>query len=187
MEMLNVCTLVNAESEHVEEAIKWLDTFYAKDNYLNANYGIDSEEGIVWDAASDGHRIGNYDFRYSNPDGLDSATVAVKYWAKNPNIRVEAAQIEQMPEERQEAYPVWSKYEATNFIPTTVTMTSDENTEYSNYYVEIESYVQENNVKFITGERSLDEYDDYRQTLKDMGIETCISLRQDALDRYNNR
>lgn len=187
MEMLNVCTLVNAESEYVEEAIKWLDTFYAKDNYLNANYGIDSEEGIVWDAASDGHRIGNYDFRYSNPDGLDSATVAVKYWAKNPNIRVEAAQIEQMPEERQEAYPVWSKYEATNFIPTTVTMTSDENTEYSNYYVEIESYVQENNVKFITGERSLDEYDDYRQTLKDMGIETCISLRQDALDRYNNR
>ncbi len=187
MEMLNVCTLVNAESEHVEEAIKWLDTFYAKDNYLNANYGIDSEEGVVWDAASDGHRIGNYDFRYSNPDGLDSATVAVKYWAKNPNIRVEAAQIEQMPEERQEAYPIWSKYEATNFIPTTVTMTSDENTEYSNYYVEIESYVQENNVKFITGERLLDEYDAYRETLKDMGIETCISLRQDALDRYNNR
>ena len=66
-------------------------------------------------------------------------------------------------------------------------MTSDENTDYSNLYVEIESYVQENNVKFITGERSLDEYDDYRSTLKDMGIDECIKLRQAALDRYNAR
>ena len=32
--------------------------------------------------------------------GLDSATVAAKYWAKNPPIRCEAAQIEQMPPER---------------------------------------------------------------------------------------
>lgn len=188
MDMLNVCTLVNANSEHVTEAIKWLDTFYAKENYLNANYGLESEEGIVWDAdPEDGHRIGNYDFRYNNPDGLDSATVAVKYWAKNPNIRVEAAQIEQMPEDRSAAYAVWSKYEPKNYIPTTCTMTSEENTEYSSYYVEIESYVQENNVKFITGERSLDEYDDYKATLKDMGIDECISLRQAALDRYNKR
>ena len=188
MDMLNVCTLVNAKSEHVEEAIKWLDTFYAKDVYLNANYGIDSEEGKVWlKDPTDGHRIGNYDFRYNNPDGLDSATVAVKYWAKNPNIRVEAAQIEQMPEERAAAYPIWSKYEPKDFIPTTVTMTSEENTEYSNLYVEIESYVQENNVKFITGERSLDEYDTYRSTLEDMGIQRCIELQQTALDRYNAR
>ncbi|WP_167836353.1 extracellular solute-binding protein [Lactimicrobium massiliense] len=188
MNMLNVCTLVNAKSEHIKEAIKWLDTFYAKDVYLNANYGIDSEEGVVWNAdPKDGHRIGNYDFRYHNPDGLDSATVAVKYWAKNPNIRVEAAQIEQMPKERSAAYPIWSKYEPTDFIPTTCTMTADENTEYSNLYVEIESYVQENNVKFINGERSLDEYDDYRNTLKDMGIDRCIELRQAALDRYNAR
>lgn len=188
MDMLNVCTLVNAESEHVVEAIRWLDTFYAKDVYLNANYGIESEEGIVWYAdEEDGHRIGNYDFRYNNPDGMDSATVAVKYWAKNPNVRVEAAQIEQMPEDQKAAYPIWSKYEPTNFIPPTVSMTSDENSEYSNYYIEIESYVQENNVKFITGERSLDEYDDYRSTLQDMGIDRCIELRQAALDRYNAR
>ena len=66
-------------------------------------------------------------------------------------------------------------------------MTLDENTEFSNLYVEIESFVQENNVKFIKGERSLDEYDAYRKTLEDMGINRCIELRQAALDRYNAR
>ena len=186
-DMQNVCVLISAESEHIEEAIRWVDSFYAEDVYLNANYGIDSEEGTVWYAAEDGHRIGDYDFRYSNPDGLDSATVAAKYWAKNPPVRCEASQIEQMPEDRAESYAVWSQYEPTNMLPNNMTMTSEENSEYASYYTEIESYVQENNVKFINGTRSLDEYDEYRETLKSMGIERCAELQQAALDRYNAR
>ena len=134
-----------------------------------------------------GHRIGNFDFRYANPDGLDSLTVAAKYWAKNPPIRCEASQIEQMPPERAASYAVWSKYEPKNYIPVTVTMTSDENSEYTQYYTDIEAYVQENEVKFINGERSLDEYDAYRETLKSMGIEKCIALKQASLDRYYKR
>ncbi|MBR5356910.1 MAG: hypothetical protein IK121_08325, partial [Lachnospiraceae bacterium] len=182
-----VCLVVNAKSKHLEEAIRWVDSFYAKDVYLNANYGIDSEQDVVWYAAEDGHRIGLYDFRYNNPDGLDSATVAAKYWAKNPPIRCEASQIEQMPAERAVSYVVWSQYEPKNYIPVTVTMTSDENAEYSQYYTDIDAYIQENEVKFINGERSLDEYDAYRDTLKSMGIERCIELQQASLDRYNNR
>ena len=92
-----------------------------------------------------------------------------------------------MPAERAVSYVVWSQYEPKNYIPVTVTMTSDENTEYSQYYTDIEAYVQENEVKFINGERSLDEYDAYRDTLKSMGIERCIELQQASLDRYNNR
>ena len=186
-DLQSVCILINAKGKHIEEAIKWVDSFYAKDVYLNANYGIDSEEGKVWYKADDGHRIGDYDFRYKNPDGLDSATVAAKYWAKNPPIRVEAAQIEQMPEDRAASYGVWSTYESKNFIPTTVTMTTEETAEYAQYYTDIETFVQENNVKFITGDRSLDEYDAYRETLKNMNIDVCIKLQQAALDRYNAR
>ncbi len=185
--MQQICVLINAKSEHIEEAIKWVDGFYAEDVYLNANYGIDSEEGTVWYAAEDGHRIGNYDFRYSNPDGLDSATVVAKYWTKNPPIRVEAAQIEQMPEDRAASYAVWSQYEPTNYLPTNITNTVEEGIEYAGLYSEIESYVQEMNVKFINGEKSLDEYDSYRETLRNMGIETCIKLKQAALDRYYAR
>jgi len=186
-DMMNVCVLINAESEHIEEAIRWVDSWYAKDVYLNANYGIDSEEGIVWYAAEDGHRIGNYDFRYSNPDGLDSATVAAKYWAKNPPVRVEAAQIEQMPADRAASYSTWAAYDSKWFIPITMSMTADETSEYASLYADIETFVQENNVKFINGQRSLDEYDAYRDQLKSMGIETCIKLQQAALDRYNAR
>lgn len=179
---------ISADCEYLETAIRWVDGFYGQDVYLNANYGIDSEEGIVWYAdETDGHRIGNYDFRYSNPDGIDSATVLVQYWTKNPPVRVEASQIEQLDETKQASYDTWRTYEPVNVLPTRLTMTSDEGTRYSTLYADIETYVQESNVKFIMGQMSLDDYDTYRDTLTTMGIEECIELQQAALDRYNAR
>ena len=185
----NTVELVSAELDEAtkELALRWLDGWYAEDIYLQANYGLDEQEGVVWYAAEDGHRIGDYDFRYANPDGIDSATVLVKFWTKNPPIRVEACQIEQMPPERSASYDVWSQYYPTNFLPPMTSMTVDEGSEYASTYTDIETYVQEQNVKFIMGQRSLDEYDSYRETLKQMGIERCTELQQAALDRYNAR
>jgi len=181
------CMLISADSAYIEEAIRWNDGFYAEDIYLNANYGLEEQEGTVWYAAEDGHRIGDYDFRYSNPDGLSSATVLVKYWTKNPPIRVEGAQIEQADDNKQAAYETWAKYDSEWSIPTRTTMTSEESTSYSAVYTDIETYVQECNVKFITGSMSLDTYDAYRDTLREMGIEEAVAYRQAALDRYNAR
>ena len=185
--MNGYCMVFSATGEHIEEAIRWNDGFYAEDVYLNANYGLDDQEGVVWYAAEDGHRIGEYDFRYSNPDGISSATVLVQFWTKNPPVRYEASQIEQMVDYLQENYQVWSTNDPTSFMPTRVTMTSDENTEYASMYPDIEAYVQECNVKFIMGQMSLDDYDSYRDTLKSMGIEDCMNLQQAALDRYYAR
>ncbi len=68
-----------------------------------------------------------------------------------------------------------------------LTMTTEEGQTYASMYTDIETYVQECNVKFIMGQMSLDEYDSYRDTLKSMGIEQCIEIQQTALDRYNAR
>ena len=178
---------ISADCPYIEEAIRWVDGLYAVDNYLNANYGIESEEGTTWYKADDGHRIGDYDFRYHNPNGLSSGTVAVKYWAKNPPVRVEAMQFEQNSETVQNAYKTWSQYEPKNYISPRTTMTTEEGTEYASKYTDIETYVQECNVKFIMGQMSLDDYDSYRETLKSMGIERCIELQQAAYDRYSSR
>lgn len=185
--MNEYCMVFSADSEYIEEAIRWTDGFYAEDVYLNANYGLESQEGVVWYKAEDGHRIGDYDFRFNNPNGLSSATVLVKYWVKNPPVRVEAAQIEQADENKQSAYATWSKYDAEWWMPSRITMTSEEATTFSSLYTDIETYVQECNVKFITGNMSLDTYDAYRETLRQMGIEEAIAIQQAALDRYYKR
>jgi putative aldouronate transport system substrate-binding protein len=179
----------SADSDYLEEAIRWCDGFYAVDVALNANYGTEEYEGTVWhydDSTSTG-RLADYDYRYSNPDGMSSGMVLVKFGMKNPPIRYMGMQIENATEIKQAGYKVWETYEPVNAIPYRITQTADEGTELSSLYTDIETYVQECNVKFIMGQMSLDDYDSYRDTLRSMGIERCIELKQAAVDRYYQR
>jgi putative aldouronate transport system substrate-binding protein len=68
--------------------------------------------------------------------------------------------------------------------PSTATMTVQESEAYNAAYSDINTYLQGEIVKFITGDRSLDEFDDYVSTVESMGIDTCIAQKQAALDRY---
>lgn len=189
MMVSGVCNSVSADSENIELAVRWLDGFYAEEIALNANYGTEEYEGTVWhndDTTSTG-RIIDYDYRYSNPDGKSSGMILVEYSAKNPPIRYEGMQVECSSDIKQEGYEIWKLYEPVNAVPTRITPTSEEGTEFASLYTDIETYVQECNVKFIMGQMSLDDYDSYRDTLTQMGIDRCIELRQAALDRYNAR
>lgn len=42
-------------------------------------------------------------------------------------------------------------------------------------------------VEFVIGERPISEYEEFVRQLYEMGIETCIAMKQAALDRYNAR
>ena len=189
MMVSGVCNSVSAESDNIELAVRWLDGFYAEEIALNANYGTEEYEGTVWhndDTTSTG-RIIDYDYRYSNPDGKSSGMILVEYSAKNPPVRYEGMQVECSPQVKKDGYEIWKLYEPVNAVPTQITPTSEEGTEFASLYTDIETYVQECNVKFIMGQMSLDDYDSYRDTLTQMGIDRCIELRQAALDRYNAR
>lgn len=181
--------LISADSENIELAIRWLDGYFAKDIALNANYGTEEYKGKVWqeDASTSTGRLIDYDYRFSNPDGMSSGLVLVQFSVKNPPIRYEGMQSETGPAERKDGYMLWKKYDCANFLPSRLTMTTEEGQQYASMYTDIETYVQECNVKFIMGQMSLDDYDSYRDTLKNMKIDDCIAIQQAALDRYNDR
>ena len=85
------------------------------------------------------------------------------------------------------AYDEFNKDQFDLMLPSCMTMTDAENSEYVTLYTDIQTLVQENTVKFITGEQSLDDYDAFREQLKTYNIDRCIELKQAALDRYNAR
>jgi len=74
-------------------------------------------------------------------------------------------------------------------IPDALTMTAEEGEEYQYYYGNIETYAQEMLMKFIVGAEELndDTWSTYVAKINEMGIETCIAMKQAALDRYNAR
>ncbi len=85
------------------------------------------------------------------------------------------------------AYDEFNKDKFDLMLPSCMTLTDAENSEYVTLYTDIQTLVRENTVKFITGEQSLDEYDAFVEQLKTYNIDRCIELKQAALDRYNAR
>lgn len=53
-------------------------------------------------------------------------------------------------------------------------------------YIDMDSYVDQMEAKFIMGETPISEWDNYVNTLKNMGVDEMIRIRQDAYDRWNS-
>lgn len=68
-----------------------------------------------------------------------------------------------------------------------VTLTAEEQAEYANIAADLITFIEENTLQFITGAKSLDEWDLFIETIKNMGLPRCVEIYQQALDRYNAR
>ena len=74
------------------------------------------------------------------------------------------------------------------FSDTGLGMTEEEVEETTDRLSALTTYVRENTYKFITGERSLDEFDDYVNTLYDTyELDEVIAIRQAQVDRVLSR
>lgn len=62
--------------------------------------------------------------------------------------------------------------------------TEEESEIINTYYVDIETYVDENATQFITGTRSLDEFDAYLSGLDSLNLAEVLRVRQDQYGRY---
>lgn len=59
-------------------------------------------------------------------------------------------------------------------------------TVYADLKTVINTYVSESTIKFVVGELPLSEWDEYLETLDDMGLESFVELMQKAYDNANN-
>lgn len=177
---------ISTQCENPELAVRWLDYLYSEEGWLFCNYGI---EGVSYTLDAEGNPQYT-DLILNNPDGLTPGFAVYNYCmpagspAYQSDWRVEK---QYTPAESVAFMEVWNEVSDAYYIPQYVSMSADENSEYSNLYADIESYVNENVLQFITGEKSMDEYDAFIDILGTMGIDRCIELKQAALDRYNNR
>ena len=68
-------------------------------------------------------------------------------------------------------------------------LTADESFEFTSKYLDIETFVSEFKAHVIAGQKQITDetWNEYLNEIKGMGIDRCIELKQEALDRYNNR
>ena len=127
----------------------------------------------------------------NNPDGLSFAQ-AMAYFTFPPARPVYqdwTRELGSVPEKDLVCYDVWGKGTNSDSMPTPASLGMDPDlySEYSSIMADVQTVVDESTPQFISGVRSLDEYDAYVQTLKDFGIERAIEIVQQAYDDFMAR
>jgi len=176
---------ITTNCKEVEIAAKWLDYGYGEEGHMLFNFGIEGESYEM---------VNGYptytDFITNNPDGLSMAVIARRYMrsvAGGPFVQDERyiMQYLQYPQQR-EALGIWSDFDDSTRIPP-ITPNPDESQRLASIMAEVNTYVNENMLKFIMGQQSLDNFDEYVKQIKRMNIDEAIKIQQAALDRYNSR
>jgi putative aldouronate transport system substrate-binding protein len=175
---------VTTACDEPEVIAQYIDYIYSEDGILLANYGVEGETFTYVDGTPT-----LTDLVLNNPDYSYGAALNIfvcDRMTPAPFIIDEARARADYIEDQLNAIEVWNGANdgLYNLPRSGINLTTDESTKYYGLYTDIETYMDEHIIKFIVGDQSLDEFDDYVATLKQMGIEDCIAIEQAAYDRY---
>lgn len=177
---------ISYNCENWELALNWCNYWFTDAGLLNANYGV---EGISYNMEN-GAPVYT-DVIYNNPDGLIFQVARVMYCVNgcvsfgDPTIVRDFVYSDDVIA----CTEVWeaSYGSSDSSISGSVNMTTSESTDFYNKYTDIGTYAQTELLKFVVGERSMDEWSDFVSTCQEMGIDACTEIYQQAYERYLSR
>lgn len=179
-----VAITTSCPEEKVELALRWLDYAFSEDGYYYWNFGVEGDTyEMVNGVPTFTDKIRNHELGMKEAVGLYTGETG---WG----LGIQALEMinQTSADAAKEARAMWydeSNKEATGWIyPTAVTKTPDETAESNSIQNAISTYVKEMTLKFLTGEESMDNYETFVQTLKDMGLERLLEISQAAYDRF---
>ena len=163
-------------------AARFLNYGYTDEGKKLYNSGI---EGVIYNIV-DGQPVLT-DLVTNNPDGLTTTQVLAEYTLSWDGGPFEAKESKYELPEQQEAFKMNGDTDAALYkMPETV-IADEDSDEYARLASEINTYRDETEIKFIRGEMSLDQFDEYLATLDRMGGSRLLEIEQNALDVYNSK
>jgi len=171
--------------EKLETAMRLLDYAYTDEGNLYWNFGT---KGVSWDDDASGEP----EFTplvTEDPDGLNNAIskYSGSVWGGSC-IQATKLLYLKNSETGIKANDTWfyenQEVTAKSVYPPGVTLTTEESNQLDELVSSLSTYVSETAVKYITGEESLDNFDQFVATLNEMGLPKVLEIRQAAYDRY---
>ncbi len=176
---------ISTSCKYPAKVAGFLDYGYSEEGHMFYNFGIENVSYQMIDGYP----------KYTslitdNPDGLAMQYAMSRYMASaygGPFVQDKRyfEQYLKYPEQK-EAVERWKEQDASSRIPP-VAFTEPESELLATTGKRITQFVKENNIRFITGQQSLELFDEYLSELQKMGIEEVIEAYQNALNRYNDR
>ncbi len=176
-------TAISSLAENPEEVAKFFNYGYSEEGHMLYNFGI---EGVSYEM-QDGKPLYT-DLVLDNPDGLTLKQALSEYQlasGNGPFVQDKDYLLQYYKEDAQkEALSNWAVNNAKKYKLPRITINSESTGEYSNITSEIQTYRDEMIIKFIRGEESLDNFEQYLQALDSMGIERLKEIIQVEVDNY---
>ena len=174
--------MISADSENIEAAVLWNNYWFTEEGSMLCNWGIEGETYEMVDGKPQ-----FTDLLLNNPDGLSLSQTTYVYIGKL-GVYDNARDFAMYSDQVSSLHETWDTNKDNAYkIPQGTTMTADESSDYNSKFSDINTLVQESLVKFIVGDKPLDEIDAFVEELHKMGIDDCIGYWQAALDRFNQR
>ena len=177
----NIGAMITSSCENVEAAARFIDYVYSEEGIMLSNYG---KEGVTYVMEEGKPKF--TDFVLNNPDGLSpQQALSLHAGYKNKSF-ITLFQIYTL-DVQQKSLEVWATPDSKIKPLPPVSRTSEETDEYNSIMADINTYVDENKLLFVYGTRSMDEFDDFVKTIKDLGIDRAVEIEQNAYNRYMSR
>ena len=183
------CTVITTTCEDPITAVKLLNYGYTDEGMILTNFGI---EGLSYTKDEAGN-IHYTDLVVKNPDYGTAVTHQLYriHWIPNrkladttcnPNV----TKRQDIVEGRLRYTAITDTFNGDYKLPAGISLTMDENSERSSIMSNVNTYIGEMRLKFITGAEPLNDetWANYIQTLKSMGLDRAIEITQAAYDRY---
>ena len=175
---------ITSSCKNPELIIKYFDYFYSEEGHMLSNWGI---QGQTYDFDADGNPY-FLPLVAESPEGLSREQAMAKYtiWQSQSPVYKRKDVLEQrdsLPEQI-EGRKNWMKCTNAIIMPP-VTPTAEEASEFATIMNDCTTYMVEQATKIIMGTVDLEEgFDVMIATLKGMGIDRALELRQAQLERY---
>ncbi|WP_208591932.1 extracellular solute-binding protein [Gracilibacillus suaedae] len=173
---------ITSNNEHPEASIRWIDYLYSQEG---RDFFDQGPEGYLWEEGEDGMREfkelpaeyeSSEDYRGSLTPAYGITTPMLVDLVENAprsdfDLFIEEETKAKVDPYAETAYPL-------------VYLTDEEQEEINTIEVDLESYVEQMEAKFITGVEPLSNWDKYMETIENMNIDRYVEIYQDAYNRW---
>ena len=178
-------TAVTTACKNPERAVDWMDWFYTYEGAMLASWGVEGEDFTFQE---DGSR--KYTDKIThNAEGVGDSVILFKYlYSHGAFIRSWDSFNASYSEEAVACQYRWLETsDSSRMLPSFISYTTSESNEFTSIMNDINTYVREMRAKYITGEESLDTFDDFVEMMKSMRLDRAIEIQAAGYERYKNR
>lgn len=160
-------------------AVKFADYAYSEEGGTLLSFGVENESYTMVNGTP------TYTDLITNTPGKSMSEMLAQYTVATAYPMVQSMDYfnQFMLPAQKAAINVWKDCDTTRTVPVLKFHDEELNTAITTFH-EVDSYNNEMINKFITGRESFDNYDNYQKTLKSMGLEDVVKVRQAAYERY---